>query len=124
MRKSEKTKQKIIEAAIPLASEYGLKNLSIGQLAEATGMSKGGLFGPFGSKTNLQLEVVKACTTQFSEFVIEPILQYPVGREQIDALIERVLLWNQLDSWPNGCLIEQSTQDFDSTPGPVRDLLF
>ena len=48
----------ILDTAAALATEEGLEPLSIGRLAEATGMSKSGLFAHFGSKEELQLATV------------------------------------------------------------------
>jgi AcrR family transcriptional regulator len=46
--KGERTRHAILDVAAALATEEGLEPLSIGKLAEATGMSKSGLFAHFG----------------------------------------------------------------------------
>ena len=48
--KGQQTKAAIIDAALGLASQIGLEGLSIGALAEITGMSKSGVFAHFGSR--------------------------------------------------------------------------
>jgi hypothetical protein len=54
MSKGEQTKSVIVAQSLDLASVVGLNGLSIGALAEHTGMSKSGLFAHFGSKEALQ----------------------------------------------------------------------
>jgi AcrR family transcriptional regulator len=46
--KGARTRDSILDEAARLATVEGLDRLSIGQLAEATGMSKSGLYAHFG----------------------------------------------------------------------------
>ncbi len=48
--KGQQTKAAIVDAALALAQQVGLEGLSIGALAEVTGMSKSGVFAHFGSR--------------------------------------------------------------------------
>jgi AcrR family transcriptional regulator len=45
----QRTRQAILRAAVSLATVDGLEGLSIGDLANALGMSKSGLYAHFGS---------------------------------------------------------------------------
>src|SRR5688572_18797368 len=56
----ERTHALILEAATKLASIEGVHGITIGRLAEETGISKSGLYAHFGSKEQLQLEVIQA----------------------------------------------------------------
>jgi AcrR family transcriptional regulator len=55
MHKGQQTRAAILDAALTLASHMGLEGLSIGALAEVTGMSKSGVFAHFGSRDELQI---------------------------------------------------------------------
>ena len=77
--KGQRTRQAILDRAASLATEEGLETLSIGRLAEATGMSKSGLFAHFGSKEELQLATVDHAATVFVEEVIAPAREAPKG---------------------------------------------
>jgi AcrR family transcriptional regulator len=57
LHKGRQTKATIVDAALGLASQIGLEGLSIGALAEVTGMSKSGVFAHFGSREELQISV-------------------------------------------------------------------
>ena len=56
--KGERTRQAILRAAASLATVDGLEGLSIGNLADALGMSKSGLYAHFRSKEELQMATV------------------------------------------------------------------
>ena len=58
LQKGQQTRAAILEAALGLASHMGLEGLSIGALADVTGMSKSGVFAHFGSREELQIAVV------------------------------------------------------------------
>ena len=51
LQKGQQTRAAILEAALGLASHMGLEGLSIGALADVTGMSKSGVFAHFGQAT-------------------------------------------------------------------------
>ena len=57
--KGEQTRTAILDEALRIASRLGLEGLTIGSLADATGMSKSGLFAHFGSREDLQLAVLE-----------------------------------------------------------------
>lgn len=57
--KGENTRARILDEAMRLASQDGVKGLSIGILAGVLGMSKSGLFAHFGSKEALQIATLE-----------------------------------------------------------------
>ena len=58
--KGSATKTLILNAALEISSKSGLEGLTIGNLAESVKMSKSGVFAHFGSREELQVEVVRA----------------------------------------------------------------
>src|SRR5471030_89278 len=71
--KGEETRSQILAAAVEQASTSGFESLTIGTLAEKTGMSKSGLFAHFGSKLDLQIAALDECARQFTESVFPGI---------------------------------------------------
>ena len=69
MMKGQQTRAAILDAALALASHIGLEGLSIGALAEVTGMSKSGVFAHFGSREELQISVVREYHAKFEDEV-------------------------------------------------------
>ncbi len=104
-----------------LASVHGLEGLSIGQLAEATGMSKAGLFAHFGSKEELQLATVEAARERFIAAVIEPVKDLPKGLPRLRGLLESWLAYGPSGTFRGGCFFAAASTEFDGRPGPVRD---
>ncbi|WP_341890011.1 TetR/AcrR family transcriptional regulator [Variovorax sp. YR752] len=122
LHKGQQTRATILEAALTLASHMGLEGLSIGALAEVTGMSKSGVFAHFGSRDELQIAVVREYHNKFEEEVFYPALREARGLPRLRALfdnwVRRVAV--EIDS---GCIYISGAVEFDDRPGPVRDAL-
>ena len=119
--KGQRTRNSILEAAAALATEEGLEPLSIGRLAEATSMSKSGLFAHFGSKEELQLATVDYAATLFVAEVIDPARSAPKGLARIWALCDHMIGYAERQVFPGGCFFAATSFEFNNRPGPVRD---
>ena len=119
--KGERTRQTILDTAASLATEEGLEPLSIGRLAEATGMSKSGLFAHFGSKEELQLATVDHAAALFVREVIAPAREAPRGLARVWALCENMVDYTQREVFPGGCFFAAAAFEFNRRPGSVRD---
>ena len=119
--KGQRTRNSILEVAAALATEEGLESLSIGRLAEATGMSKSGLFAHFGSKEELQLATVDHAGTLFVGEVIDPARSAPKGLARIWALCDHMIDYSERQVFPGGCFFAATSFEFNNRPGPVRD---
>ncbi len=112
----------IVEAALHLSTQIGLEGLSIGVLAEATHMSKSGVFAHFGSREELQISVVREYFSRFEQEIFYPALSAPRGLPRVKALfsnwMKRVAVEIESD-----CIFISGAVDFDDRPGPVRDAL-
>jgi AcrR family transcriptional regulator len=122
LHKGQQTRAAILDAALGLASSMGLEGLSIGALAEVTGMSKSGVFAHFGSREELQISVVREYHTRFEQEVFYPALQAPRGLPRLRALFANWMKRTsaEIDS---GCIYISGASEFDDRPGPVRDAL-
>lgn len=120
--KGETTRASILDAAVSLAASVGLDGLSIGAVAELTGMSKSGVFAHFGSREELQISVIRTYHEQFRKEVFEPSMQAARGLPRLRELFERWLrrVSHEVES---GCLYISGAVEFDDQPGPVRDAL-
>jgi AcrR family transcriptional regulator len=119
--KGERTKHAILDAAAALATQEGLEPLSIARLAEATGMSKSGLFAHFGSKEELQLDTVDHAAAMFVDEVIAPARAAPRGVARVWALCDRMVDYSERQVFPGGCFFACTSFEFNNRPGPVRD---
>jgi AcrR family transcriptional regulator len=119
--KGERTRHAILDVAASLATEEGLEPLSIGRLAEATSMSKSGLFAHFGSKEELQLATVDHAAELFVREVIAPAREAPRGLARVWALCENMIDYAARQVFPGGCFFAAASFEFNRRPGPVRD---
>lgn len=120
MAKGEETRQAILARAFELSTVIGVSGLSIGRLAEATGLSKSGLFAHFGSKEALEIAVVGEASRQFVQDVMVPALRESRGVPRIRALFDRWLAWGIR---PGGCFFIGASAELDDRPGAPRDAL-
>ncbi len=119
--KGERTRQAILTTAADLATQEGLESLSIGRLAEATGMSKSGLFAHFGSKEELQIATVEHAALLVVDEVIAPARAAPRGLPRVWALCDNKLRYLEQQRFPGGCFFAATSVEFSHRPGPVRD---
>jgi AcrR family transcriptional regulator len=118
--KGEATRARIIQRALELATRVGLEGLSIGDLAQDLGLSKSGLFAHFGSKEQLQLDVLDAAAELFRAVVFDPVMRGAVGQARLVALFENILKWVQARDLPGGCIFMAGAFEWDDAQGPVR----
>ncbi|HEX5091425.1 MAG TPA: TetR/AcrR family transcriptional regulator [Burkholderiales bacterium] len=118
--KGEETRTAILDQAVEVASRVGLEGLTIGSLADATGMSKSGLFAHFGSREDLQLAALEHVKTSFGEEVLGPVLKVDRGLPRLRALFQSWLDW-KASPGPGGCVLQSAAHEYDDRPGRIRD---
>jgi len=121
--KGERTKAAILDEALRLVSKAGLDGLTIGTLADATGLSKSGLFAHFGSREELLLAVLAHGQAEFTKVVFQPAMDKPRGLPRLRAMFVNWLDWTESAELPGGCPMIGGASEFDDRPGPVRDML-
>lgn len=121
LSKGEETRAQILDVALNVASESGFEALTIGSLAERTGLSKSGLFAHFGSKEDLQIAVLDEGARRVTERVFKASLQEARGVARLRALFGNWLGWAESCQLKGGCPIMAAAFEFDDRPGPVRD---
>jgi AcrR family transcriptional regulator len=121
LTKGEQTRAAILDEALTIARKLGLEGLTIGSLADATGMSKSGLFAHFGSREDLQLAVLEHAAQRYGEQVLVPALKIERGLPRLNAIFERWLDWSIASGLPGGCIMISAANEYDDRPGPIRD---
>jgi AcrR family transcriptional regulator len=122
LKKGSVTKSLILDAALEIASTAGLEGLTIGVLADRVGMSKSGVFAHFGSREELQVEVVRAYHQSFQELVFIPALLKPKGLARLNYMISAWLKMSVGED-TSSCFFISGAAEFDDRPGIVRDEL-
>src|SRR5690606_31640539 len=117
--KGAATREAIVERAYEIARCAGLEGLSIGNIAQAVGMSKSGVFAHFGSREDLQLAVLDLAANRFGEAVLVPALAQPRGLPRLRAVMQH---WFDFVHRNDGnCVLLGSVTEYDDRPGAVRD---
>jgi len=116
------TKSVILQAALEIASKSGLEGITIGHLAEIVGMSKSGVFAHFGSREELQIEVIRKYYEHFSQIVFVPALSKAKGLPRLQHMIDAWLKMSVGED-TSSCFFIAGAAEFDDRPGIVRDEL-
>ena len=123
MRKGEMTRVAILDAALELSSRDGLEGLTIGLLAERMQMSKSGVFAHFGSREDLQVEVVREYHRRFEQEVFYPSLQEPRGLPRLWSMVRR-WMEKRIQEVTTGCIYISGAVEYDDrAESLVRDEL-
>ncbi|HEU4850803.1 MAG TPA: TetR/AcrR family transcriptional regulator [Telluria sp.] len=122
MRKGEMTRAAILDVALDIASRDGLEGLTIGLLADRMNMSKSGVFAHFGSREDLQLEVIKLYHHQFEQEVFYPSIREPRGMPRLKAMFARWIKQVSVEI-ASGCIYISGAVEYDDRPGPIREQL-
>jgi AcrR family transcriptional regulator len=115
------TRSAVTRAAVDRASVEGLEGLTIGGLAEETGMRKSSVFSLYGSKEELQLAALEGAVEQFTEEVWAPVAGETPGLARLLALCDSWLAYHEREVLPGGCFLTTATVEYDARPGPLRD---
>lgn len=117
------TRVAILDAALELSSRDGLEGLTIGLLAERMQMSKSGVFAHFGSREDLQVEVVREYHRRFEQEVFYPSLSEPRGLPRLWSLVRR-WMEKRIQEVTTGCIYISGAVEYDDrAESSVRDEL-
>ena len=115
------TRVAIIDRAVETASIEGLEGVTVGKLADDLGMSKAGVIGHFGNKTELQRAALKKAQGTFLEAVWEPAADLPGGMPRLKTIAD---CWvNHLTNcpFPGGCFMTTMSVEWDARSGELHD---
>src|SRR5260221_10428258 len=107
------TKDRIIAEGLDLLTRNGFAGVTLGVLAQQTGMSKSGLFAHFGSKSEVQLRLLDESMQVATTTIFEPAMKSAVGLPRIRAVFERWLGWTAKAGLHGGCPIVGGFFEFD-----------
>ncbi len=116
----ERTRAVILKRATALATLYGLEGLTIGRLADLTGLSKSGLFAHFGSKENLQLAIVAEAASCAHQEYTGPASKESTPKEQLWKMCEYFLSFVERKVYPGGCFFTAVAREVHALPDSVR----
>ena len=118
-----KTKERILAEGLDLLARGGFAGVTLGVLAEQTGMSKSGLFAHFGSKEEIQLGLLEESLRVGALTFLDPALRKPRGLPRLRAVVEGWLGWTAKAGLGGGCPVAAGMFELDDAEGPVRERL-
>lgn len=126
MTKGLRTRRDIVDRALADATNVGLENVTLGNLATALNLSKSGLFAHFKSKEALQLAVLEEAIARFIAIVVRPALESKRGEARLHALFEHWMGWMEDGTGAgatNGarCIFMALSHEYDDRPGELHD---
>ena len=122
MRKGELTRAAILDMALDLSSRDGLEGLTIGLLADKMNMSKSGVFAHFGSREDLQIEVLKLYHQHFEQEVFYSSMKESRGLPRLQSMFARWIRRVTVEI-ASGCIYISGAVEYDDRPGPIREEL-
>jgi AcrR family transcriptional regulator len=118
-----KTRATIVTHAMNVASLQGLEGVTIGRLADDLRMSKAGVIGQFGTKTDLQRAAVDAAGAVFTREVYGPAEGIAPGLVRVLTICDAWIAHVTRPAFPGGCFFTAASTEFDGRPGPVHDMV-
>jgi AcrR family transcriptional regulator len=116
-----KTRDSIVLRARDVASVEGLEGVTIGRLADDLGMSKAGVIGHFGTKTELQRAALESAQETFTRDVVGPSEGMERGLSRLLAICDSWVAHVSRPAFPGGCFFTAASCEFDGRGGPVHD---
>jgi len=116
-----RTRVAIIDRAVQTASIEGLEGVTIGRLADDLGMSKAGVIGHFGNKTDLQRATFHQAQQIFTTEVWERAKDKPRGLPRLSAICEAWIKHVSNSPFPGGCFMCTVATEWDAREGDIHD---
>jgi TetR/AcrR family transcriptional regulator, transcriptional repressor for nem operon len=121
MKKGEMTRQRILELAAPLFNQRGYAGCSIGDIMEATGLEKGGIYRHFGSKEALAAEVFQYALGETKKLRVDDLEAIPGALGKLRAVMDRFL--SEPSPIQGGCALLNTAVDADDGNEVLRALV-
>jgi TetR/AcrR family transcriptional regulator, transcriptional repressor for nem operon len=88
MTKAERTRQFIIEKTAPLFNTKGFDGTSLADLTEATGLTKGAIYGNFEDKEEIAQEAFRYAIAKVRKMVGDEVREAKTYKMQLTAVVE------------------------------------
>lgn len=120
MTKADRTRQHIIEKTAPLFNRKGFEGTSLAELTEATGLTKGALYGNFADKEEIALEAFKYSVRKVREMVGNELEGSTTCKDQLSALLDFYAKYVFAPPIPGGCPLLNTAIEADDHRTSMR----
>jgi len=124
MKKGEATRLRILDMARPLINRKGLKDTSIQDIIDETGVKKGNLYFHFPNKDALGLTLIEDAGNQYYDYLLKNIKSPesdPLGK--INDLLNAILRYHRRRKFVGGCIFGNTALEMSDTDKAYTDLV-
>ncbi|AKU95721.1 Transcriptional regulator, TetR family [Labilithrix luteola] len=119
--RGDRTRRRVLDAAVMQASRFGLEGLTIGTVAQGAAVSKGAITVLFGDKEALQLATLEDAVARFRAELERVDVAGKSRVHVLAAFFERWFDFVKRKKLPGGCFLHAATSEYRARPGVVRD---
>ncbi|HEY9196241.1 MAG TPA: TetR/AcrR family transcriptional regulator [Mucilaginibacter sp.] len=121
LSKAERTRQFIIERTSPVFNKKGYAGTSLSDLTEATGLTKGSIYGNFKNKEEVAAEVFEYNSGKVRKQIQERIQRAASYHDKLLVYAQVYHSFTRGDFIPGGCPILNTAVDADDTNPLLKD---
>jgi TetR/AcrR family transcriptional repressor of nem operon len=121
LSKAERTRQFIIERTSSIFNKKGYAGTSLSDLTEATGLTKGSIYGNFKNKEEVAAEVFEYNTAKVRKQVQERIQKAKTNHDKLLVYAQVYHSFSRGDFPAGGCPILNTAVDADDTNPLLKD---
>ena len=121
MTKAEKTKQFIVEQTASLFNKKGFAGTSLNDITAATGLTKGSVYGNFGSKDEVALAVFDYNIKKVTNIFRTEIGKCETIREKLMAYVEMYSNFQKFPFPAGGCPMLNTAIEADDTHPQLKE---
>lgn len=115
MSKAEKTRQFIIEQTAPVFNKKGYAGTSLQDIMQATGLSKGSIYGNFDGKDEVALAVFDYNLAKVVRIFDSEMQRYHTIREKLMVYVQVYLNFQKFPFPQGGCPMQNTAIEADDT---------
>ena len=119
------TRDRILHTGLKLVSRSGLGGITLGVLAQESKISKSGLFAHFGSKEEVQLQLLEETARVAASTYMDKAMLQPPGLARLRTLVEGWFGWSEKAGLKGGCPVAAGMFELDDVEptDPLRTQL-
>jgi TetR/AcrR family transcriptional regulator, transcriptional repressor for nem operon len=121
MSKAERTRQYIIEKTASVFNEKGYAGTSLTDLADATGLTKGSIYGNFENKDEVALAAFEYNFSRITEYLREKIYNRHSATDRLKVYPEEYRNFLSLNFLRAGCPLLNTAVEADDTHPALRE---
>lgn len=123
MTKAERTRQYIIEKTAPLFNVKGYEGTSLADLTQATGLTKGALYGNFADKEEIAEAAFRYSINKIKKLINLRIEKVSTYKKQLIALLEFFAEYVNKPPVPGGCPLLNTAIEADDFRTSMRKVV-